>query len=326
MPNLKYTILVLLLSVSSLFAQWDSRGGGTGETNLTAGSVVFSNGISLAQDNTNFFFDNTNNRLGLGIATPTTQLHLWNNTVSGSFLPVLLLERSQAGIVGSQVIFELDSASPADNDIMGSIRFDGRDSAAGVNSYVSVQGLTADVTNTDEAGMLTFDVMMNASLRNLLTLDGYNGSVNEGEIIFNEDAQDVDLRVESAVGINALTVQGSDGFVGLGTAAPQTQLDVAGAITADLYNFAADGQANDDYEIALPGISALTTGLMVTFTATTLNTDGATLEITSVGDIDALLKGNGVALATGDITAGLPITAIFIAAGNWIIMSRLASD
>lgn len=91
-------------------------------------------------------------------------------------------------------------------------------------------------------------------------------------------------------------------------------------------NFAADAQADDDYEIAIPSISALTTGLMVTFTATTLNTGGATLEITSVGDIDALLKGDGNALVTGDITAGLPITAFFNAAGNWIIMSRLASD
>ena len=92
------------------------------------------------------------------------------------------------------------------------------------------------------------------------------------------------------------------------------------------YNFGADAQADDDYEISLSGFTALATAMTVTFTATTANTDGATLEITEIGDIDALLKGDGNALATGDITAGLPITAFFNAAGNWIIMSRLASD
>ncbi len=37
---------------------------------LTAGSVVFSNGTTLAQDNSNFFWDDTNNRLGIGTNTP----------------------------------------------------------------------------------------------------------------------------------------------------------------------------------------------------------------------------------------------------------------
>lgn len=36
----------------------------------TAGSVIFSNGTNLAQDNSNFFWDDTNNRLGIGTASP----------------------------------------------------------------------------------------------------------------------------------------------------------------------------------------------------------------------------------------------------------------
>ena len=118
-------------------------------------------------------------------------------------------------------------------------------------------------------------------------------------------------------------MQGSDGFVGINTAAPQSALDVSGAVTADTYNFAADGQADDDYEIALPGISALTTGLMVTWTATTLNTDGATLEITSVGDLDAILKNNDQALVTGDIEAGQVVVTVFDGT-SWQMISQLA--
>lgn len=53
--------------------------GGTGSTSFTAGSVVFSNGTILTQDNANFFWDDTNNRLGLGITTPNQQLEITAN-------------------------------------------------------------------------------------------------------------------------------------------------------------------------------------------------------------------------------------------------------
>ena len=50
---------------------------GSDVTSGTAGSVLFvSASGTLAQDNANFFFDDTNNRLGLGDATPSYQLEL----------------------------------------------------------------------------------------------------------------------------------------------------------------------------------------------------------------------------------------------------------
>lgn len=50
--------------------------GGTGTTTaFTAGSVVFAGASGVySQDNANFFWDDTNNRLGLGITTPTCTL------------------------------------------------------------------------------------------------------------------------------------------------------------------------------------------------------------------------------------------------------------
>ena len=88
-------------------------------------------------------------------------------------------------------------------------------------------------------------------------------------------------------------------------------------------NFGAEGQADDDYEIDLAYVSALTTGLTVTFIATTLNTDGATLEITSVGDIDAILKLSDQALITGDIEAGQVVVCVWDGS-NWQMTSQLA--
>jgi len=43
---------------------------------LTSGSVLFSNGTTIAQDNANFFWDDTNNRLGIGTNAPTYKSHI----------------------------------------------------------------------------------------------------------------------------------------------------------------------------------------------------------------------------------------------------------
>jgi hypothetical protein len=85
-----------LLSSVSMTLGWTgtlavSRGGtGTGTT-LTTGSVVFAGASGVySQDNANFFWNDTNNRLGLGIATPTDRLHVYDgiakveSTVGGS--------------------------------------------------------------------------------------------------------------------------------------------------------------------------------------------------------------------------------------------------
>jgi hypothetical protein len=58
--------------------------GPTTPTTFTAGSVIFSNGTTLAQDNANFFWDDTNDRLGIGTTTPNASLDIATGyTVSG---------------------------------------------------------------------------------------------------------------------------------------------------------------------------------------------------------------------------------------------------
>jgi len=94
-------------------------------------------------------------------------------------------------------------------------------------------------------------------------------------------------------------------------------------VTTGSYNYAADAQSDDDYEVDIPGITALVEGMMVTFKANTTNTDGATLEITSVGDVDAILKMNDQVLATGDIEAGQIVVVVWDGS-NWQMISHLA--
>ena len=47
---------------------------------LTSGSVLFSNGTSLSQNNSNFYWDNTNNRLGLLTSAPQHTLQIGGET------------------------------------------------------------------------------------------------------------------------------------------------------------------------------------------------------------------------------------------------------
>jgi hypothetical protein len=53
--------------------------GGTGNSSYTAGSVMFSDGTNIAQKNANLFWDNTNNRLGVGNNTPAATLDVTGN-------------------------------------------------------------------------------------------------------------------------------------------------------------------------------------------------------------------------------------------------------
>jgi hypothetical protein len=50
--------------------------GGTGNSSYTAGSVMFSDGTNIAQNNSNLFWDNTNGRLGIGTNIPTARLNV----------------------------------------------------------------------------------------------------------------------------------------------------------------------------------------------------------------------------------------------------------
>ena len=95
-------------------------------------------------------------------------------------------------------------------------------------------------------------------------------------------------------------------------------------IVDGVFNYAADAQGNDDYEIDIPGITALVAGLQVTFLANTANTDGATLEITSVGDLDAILKQHDTVLTSNDIEAGSIVVCVWDGS-NWQMVSPAAN-
>jgi len=69
------TITGTLSDQTDLQSALDAKGTYT-LPSLTSGSVLFSDGTTIAQDNANFFWDNTNNRLGIGTTSPQAELDL----------------------------------------------------------------------------------------------------------------------------------------------------------------------------------------------------------------------------------------------------------
>jgi hypothetical protein len=64
---------------------------------LTSGSVLFSNGTTIAQDNANLFWDDTNNRLGIGTATPSVALDLNANYTFNTGIGRILNIKANSG-------------------------------------------------------------------------------------------------------------------------------------------------------------------------------------------------------------------------------------
>ena len=166
-----------------------------------------------------------------------------------------------------------NSASPADDDVAGSIVFSGEDDAGNETDYASIKVITEDVTNTTEDGRLSFNI-----------IDG--GSSKEVMSIF-------------------------DDFVGIGTTAPEQLLHVEGGDSGSSYS--ADGadkfilEHNDSLRIDMRTGTSNTVGIM--FSDTTRNRASITyshstdhMTLTHEGD-ESIVMGGG-RLQTGGETSG----------------------
>jgi fibronectin-binding autotransporter adhesin len=79
---------------------------------LTTGSVLFSNGTTIAQDNANFFWDDTNNRLGIGNPTPGNTLDVLNDLLDTS--QAFSFSKSSTGVTSSHVAGSIEASSTFD--------------------------------------------------------------------------------------------------------------------------------------------------------------------------------------------------------------------
>ena len=75
---------------------------------MTSGSILFVNGSSVTQNNSNFYWDNSNYRVGIGTNVPTNMLHL--RSTSNSNTATILLEGVN-GLGNSGINFDISGPS-----------------------------------------------------------------------------------------------------------------------------------------------------------------------------------------------------------------------
>lgn len=84
-----------LLAAASMTLGWTGQlsvgRGGTGLSTLTTGRIPFGNGASAFGSSANLFWDNTNNRLGLGTSSPATWLHILTGASSSADIEAIRL-------------------------------------------------------------------------------------------------------------------------------------------------------------------------------------------------------------------------------------------
>ena len=113
--------------------------------------------------------------------------------------------------VGQQLDLFRNSASPADSDVFGRIRFLGENDASEQTAYATIFTKAVDVSDGTEDANIRIDSIVGGTNTQRLEF-------NATEAVFNEGSADIDFRVESNGNANMLFVDGENDRVGIGTA------------------------------------------------------------------------------------------------------------
>lgn len=311
--------------------------------------------------------------VGIGTATPRVAFDL----VSANNTPFILQKTSSTGFSISSywptLAFNmyhdgstwrgLGSGYTAilnDNPDTGVMSFSIRDASASagadMGNYVGVERLAISRVGHVGIGTTTFTGRLNVDNQAVAVsiarfLD--NGTLmhefaDGGGVVFNENGNAVDFRVESDTNTNMLFVDGTNNRVGIGDATPDYVLDVAGAIGTDgkieLYNAIATegwgvpsihdqvaltaqtaditatnfsncgtaGQYEVEYymEDTAADVTAGTLQLTIAFTddAGSTTVTSAALPLTAVGRTSGRIY---IRLASGNITYSTAVTGIY---------------
>lgn len=148
-----------------------SGGSTTVEGYITSSSYTAETTVTLTKDSGSLSSSHTTIELS-AIYTKTLPGNIPQNNSAQTFSGTVTIKSSDAGAAaGPTFKLHRDSASPADDDVLGEIDFDGEDSADNQTTYARIVAAAVDVTDGTEDGRLTFRTMIAGSVTSILSLD-----------------------------------------------------------------------------------------------------------------------------------------------------------
>lgn len=148
--------------------------GGTGNSSYTTGSLLFSDGTNIAQNNNQLFWDNTNARLGIGTNSPSAKLNIAGGGIkmASSLGNTSTRPNLNTSTIGNYEIRGVGGGSPQiDGQDDGFLRL-----SAGGGSNVNTQS-SIDLTGYSTVADMSNNIVMRTGGTERLRIDP-NGNVN----------------------------------------------------------------------------------------------------------------------------------------------------
>lgn len=305
----------------------------TQDTNFAISGGV--NGFSV--DGTTFSIDGTNKRIGIGTSTPTFRFHNLES-VNGAGARTVLMNPN----TGTAAFVDLILANSDPLSSTGAAYT----SLATLGTNLTTSGLRIAnwsilSSNSDSGGLL---LSANGAGQPIVFSTGGQATADErfhiglvsGASVFNDPANDIDLRVEGTTDANLLFVDASANKIGIGTSTPAQKLDVRGSIvgqtfvspqTATTSPAAADSRTayTNEGAAAQVNFNLPTAAANLEYTFVVQDTDG--IQITAATGDTIRVAGSvsataGTAAAT---TIGNVLRLLAINATEWIAVSVIGT-
>ena len=212
----------------------------------SATNQITDSSTDLNVDSNTLVVDKSENKVGIGTASPDELLHLKSST---SLNPILKIENTNADHLNAQINFIKNSASEADDDYLGQIDFEGLNDNDEMIVYGRLQSQAKDVSDGTEDGRVYISAMVNGTLDQTF-------NVVSGDVGIGTPSPQGKLNIVPGNAVEGVRVSGTNNTLGLSLAYTD-----AGHTHSYIYN---KYSGNDDSDIILGFGSSYGSGTVMT--------------------------------------------------------------